>query len=99
METNNKTEEEQWNKEVNRERAVALFQSFRGKYIIGQALFVAIEAMEAVEPDYMREVSNISDMRFLMEILFPMYSMVAVAAKGSKEDFWEMIDKAKKEEA
>lgn len=84
---------------TGREDAVSFFQSHRGQYIVGQALFVAIEAMEAVEPDYMREVSNIADMRFLMEKLFPMYSAVAAATEASKEELSEMIYKAKKEEA
>ena len=90
METNNKTEREDGNKSA----AVGFFHSYRGQYIIGQALFVAIEAMEKVEPAVRREVSNIADMRFLMETLFPMYSMVSGALTESQEELSEMIDRA-----
>jgi len=47
--------------------------SHRGRYIISQALNKAIEVMEAVEPEVMREVSNINDMKFLRDELFNMY--------------------------
>jgi len=41
--------------------------SLRGQYIMAQALEVAIDTLEKVEPSYMREVSNIADMKFLRE--------------------------------
>ena len=41
--------------------------SLRGQYIMAQALEVAIDTLEKVEPSYMREVSNIEDMKFLRE--------------------------------
>ena len=49
------------------------FTSTRGQYIVGQALHIAIEALESVEGAH-KEVSNISDMKFIKEELFPMYS-------------------------
>ena len=56
--------------ENNNENAINFLSSFRGRYIIGQALFYAIQVMESVEPEYMQEKSNISDMRYLKNELF-----------------------------
>ena len=50
--------------------AIAFLQSFRGRYIIGQALFYAIKELKSVEPDVHQEKSNISDMEYLKEELF-----------------------------
>ena len=47
--------------------------TIRGQYIISQALNKAIDVMEAVEPEVMRELSNIADMKFLRDELFNMY--------------------------
>ena len=44
----------------------------RGQYILGQALYIAIDAMKN-EPR--PEWSNIADMEFLMKELFPLYSI------------------------
>jgi len=53
-------------------KAIEFLSSFRGEYIVGQALAVAIKTMSAVEPEYRREVSNIADMQFLLDNLFPL---------------------------
>jgi hypothetical protein len=59
-----------------RNTATVLLNSVRGALIIGQALAHAVKAMRAVEPSYMREISNIEDMEMLGEALFePWYSM------------------------
>lgn len=55
--------------------AIALAQSPRGQYILSQALTIAIKTMEAVEPPR-REVSNIEDMRFIRDNLFPIFAEV-----------------------
>ena len=47
--------------------------SFRGGYILGQALHVAIPILEAME---FPEHSNIADMKYLRDNLFPLYSGV-----------------------
>jgi hypothetical protein len=47
--------------------------SVRGQYIISQALCVAIDEMKKVEPAHMRENSNIADMEYLRDELFPIY--------------------------
>ena len=44
------------------------FNSVRGRYIFGQALMVAIEAMESV-PSPHTEVSNIEDMKLLLNLV------------------------------
>jgi hypothetical protein len=44
--------------------------SLRGQLIMAQALYVAIDTLEKVEPSYMREDSNIADMKFLQETVF-----------------------------
>ena len=53
--------------------AVKFLQSIRGQYIISQALFHAIETLNKVEPEAMREISNIRDMEYLHTNLFPMF--------------------------
>lgn len=45
----------------------------RDEYIMAQALYVAIRTMEAVEPDYHREPSNIEDMKLILATRFPSY--------------------------
>ena len=52
------------------EAAAAFADSLRGQYIIGQALAVAIETMGKVPAPY-TEASNIEDMQFLLEHLYP----------------------------
>jgi hypothetical protein len=57
------------------EKALRLLSSPRGQYIMGQALFIAIEQLNKVESPH-KEESNISDMTFLMENLFPLYAKI-----------------------
>lgn len=40
--------------------------SMREKYILAQALTIAIKELESVEPPVMRELSNIADMRDIL---------------------------------
>ena len=49
--------------------AIEFAESLRGNYIIGQALFYAIKELEKVPSPY-REVSNISDMKYLRDELY-----------------------------
>jgi len=44
--------------------------SGRGTYIMAQALYHGIKALESVEPEVMREKSNIEDMKYLRDSLF-----------------------------
>lgn len=59
--------------------ALALFDSLRGKFIIGQALHIAVRELEKV-PEQYREVSNIRDMKALQRIFFP-YAVVEQATR------------------
>ena len=47
--------------------AIEFINSFRGQYILGQALRCAIDAMEKVQPVWNREPSNIADMKWMLE--------------------------------
>jgi len=72
--------------EFSGEKAIEFLQSFRGRYIIGQALFYAIKEMESVEPEVHQEKSNIEDMKYLRDELFnfpdEMYSSQSVKESG-----------------
>jgi len=50
--------------------------SIREKYILAQALSIAIRELEAVEPPVMREISNIADMRTMLEENLNMFSNI-----------------------
>ena len=72
--------------EENNENALRFLSSFRGRYIIGQALFYAIKELKSVEPEAHQEKSNISDMEYLRDELFnfpdEMYSSQSVKESG-----------------
>ena len=51
------------------DKAIAFAESLRGNYILGQALFYAIKELEKVPSPY-REVSSISDMKYLRDELY-----------------------------
>ena len=63
-----------------RDQAAAFFQSMRGQFIIGQALVLAIKEINS-RPEVEREPSNVADMAFLVDNLFPMYRAVSTAPK------------------
>lgn len=65
---------------TNHEKAVMFANSMRGKYIISQALYIAIETLQKISSPY-TEKSNIVDMQFLMDEMFPIYPAVAQAEK------------------
>jgi len=50
--------------------------TMRGRYIIAQALYYGIKALESVTPDVMQEKSNIEDMKFFQETLFTIPTFV-----------------------
>ena len=58
----------------DKEKAAEFANSPRGNFIIGQALHIAIDTLNQVEPEVMREISNISDMEFIRDNLFPIFS-------------------------
>ena len=47
----------------------------RGKYIMAQALYYGIRKLSEVEGP-LREVSNICDMKYLLDILYPGYEQI-----------------------
>ena len=49
--------------------AQAFLNSFRGRYIVSQALHYGIKALEEIPKPY-REVSNLNDMTYLQDNLF-----------------------------
>ena len=71
--------------------AMKLFATPRGSYIVAQALYLGIKTLEAVEPEYLQEKSNINDMKML-KTLFPIPDMVfeplAPVAKEVVEKFY-----------
>ena len=58
------------------QEAWRFLNSMRGQYIVSQALYHAIKVMEQVPEPY-TEVSNIKDMKYLMDNLFPIFKAVA----------------------
>jgi hypothetical protein len=70
------------NEDEVRELAISLFQSWRGQYVVSQALVLAIKAINARPPEE-QEPSNVADMECLLE-LFPIYRDLDVAAGALK---------------
>ncbi len=65
------------------EQALEFASSPRGNLILSQALYYGIKALEAVEPEYLQEKSNIADMKFLQNAFpFPpeLFDNIAIAA-------------------
>ena len=86
---------EEWNKlpeERKKAIAVQLYGSWRGQYIISQALSKAIDVMKKVEPPH-REESNIGDMEILHEEIFPIYQK---EMEMTPEQFKRLMSKQKK---
>jgi len=50
-------------------------QSPRGKFIQAQALYYGIQKLSEID-GVMREVSNISDMQYLLDVLYPGYENI-----------------------
>ena len=56
-----------------RVQAPAFSRSPRGQFIMAQALYYGIKKLSEVE-GVMQEVSNISDMQYLLDTLYPGYA-------------------------
>lgn len=65
--------------------AIKFMQSFRGQYIIGQALFYAIKELKSVEEAY-QEKSNIEDMKYLRDELFSFPDEMYVSQSVKESD-------------
>ena len=61
-----------------------LFGSMRGRYIVSQALTLAIGRLEEVAEPF-RESSNIEDMRLLQDELFPLFKGINRALEAAEE--------------
>jgi hypothetical protein len=55
---------------AEKQHAKRLLKSQRGILILCQAFHHAIKALESVEPSYLKEESNIKDMKLLREHIF-----------------------------
>jgi len=63
---------------TERDKAVALAQSMRGQFILSQALCLAIKTINS-RPMELQEPSNVADMEFLVQHLFPIYRVVELS--------------------
>jgi hypothetical protein len=75
-------QKEKKEKKEELERAKALFGTFRGQYIIGQALRIAYNEMNKAE-ETQKEHSNMQDMKLLGEQIFE----IGWVAELMKESF------------
>ena len=50
-------------------KAMEFMTSMRGRYIMSQAMYVAIKALESVDEPH-QEISNIQDMKYLRDEVF-----------------------------
>ena len=66
--------------ESKKEQTIRLLNSIRGRYIIGQALDIAIEVLKKEEYP---QLSNIANMELLRDELFPL----AMAARLAQKEF------------
>ena len=76
--------------EESRATATEFFNSWRGRYIVGQALYLAVQEIES-RPSEKQEPSNVADMKYLMDNLFPLFkatqgSFVDLALEKLNED-------------
>ena len=67
---------------TQQEKATEFASSMRGQYILSQALWLGIEKLTEVQPEHIREESNISDMKFLLHNIFPMFAAVMATSHG-----------------
>ena len=61
--------------------AIKFAASHRGSYIIGQALYIAATELNKV-PNPHKETSNIADMHYLMDNLYPLFKAIKTLEKG-----------------
>jgi hypothetical protein len=65
-------------------QATLFVNSMRGKYIISQALCIAIKQMNKVKGVH-REESNIADMEYLRDNVFPIFKVVDSIEERAKK--------------
>ena len=54
-------------KQTEQVEATTFLLSLRGRFILSQAIHLAVQQLESVEPEYMQEKSNIADMKYINE--------------------------------
>ena len=59
----------------NVKETIEFSQSPRGKFIMAQALYYGMKKLAEVE-GVMREVSNICDMKYLLDVLYPGFETI-----------------------
>jgi len=57
-------------------QGIEFLTSMRGRYIVSQALYYGLKALESVTPEVRQEKSNIEDMKFLQETVFTIPTFV-----------------------
>ena len=82
---------------TSKDEAIEFFLSTRGQYIMAQALYYAVKALESVEPAIMRENSNIEDMKFLQENLFS-FPAILFDVESQKEALTKLAQAENNEE-
>ena len=85
------TEEIKTELKPDQKAAVEFTATFRGQYIISQALVKAIEVMKQV-PQPMTENSNIADMEYLVENLFTIFPQVEGVVSDDQSELWGADD-------
>lgn len=64
-----------------RKGALKFMSSLRGQFIMGQALYIAAETLKKVDEPF-TELSNIADMEYLMDNVFPMFKQLKESGVG-----------------
>jgi len=54
------------------QEAGEFLSSIRGRYIVSQALYIAMNEINS-RPPHLQEPSNVSDMKYIYENVFPIY--------------------------
>lgn len=83
-------------KNKDNKSALEFAQSLRGQLIISQALCYAIDLIDAM-PKHKREHSNQMDMKYIRDMLFPMYKAIKDVTTSEGVKNIKTIDRLKTE--
>ena len=83
-------------KNKDNKSALEFAQSLRGQLIISQALCYAIDLIDAM-PKHKREHSNQMDMKYIRDMLFPMYKAIKDVTTSEGVKNIKTIDRMKTE--
>ena len=77
---------------TEKEKAIEFLMSQRGQYLVAQALHYGVIALESVTPKGIQEQSNILDMKYLQDELFPEFSgYFAAVESGAVAEAFEKV--------